>query len=83
MLEKISFLDDKNEEVELYVLEETRINGVNYLLVSESEEEDAECYLFKEVSVNDSGEISYEPVEDERELDYIGRIFQELLDSED
>ena len=32
-----------------YVLEETRINGTNYLLVTDSEEDDeeGECYIFK------------------------------------
>ena len=79
MLEKIAFLDDENKEVELYVLDETKVGGVNYLLVSESDDEDSDCYIFKEVSVDDD-EISYEPVDDDRELEYIGKIFQELMD---
>ncbi len=81
MLEKIAFLDDENKEVELYVLDETKVGGVNYLLVSESDDEDSDCYIFKEVSVDDD-EISYEPVDDDRELEYIGKIFQELMDAE-
>ena len=81
MLEKIAFLDDENKEVELYVLDETKVGGVNYLLVSESDDEDSECYIFKEVSEADD-EISYEPVDDDRELDYIGKIFQEMMDAD-
>jgi uncharacterized protein YrzB (UPF0473 family) len=83
MLEQITFLDDEDQEVKLYVLGETAVGGVNYLLVSESDDEDAECYIFKEVRVSDTEEVSYEPVEDDRELEYIGRIFQELLDEDE
>jgi len=36
---KIIFTNDDGEEDELYVLEETRINGVNYLLVSDEEDD--------------------------------------------
>lgn len=83
MLEKIGFLDDDDQEVWLYVVAETKAGGVNYLLVSETDDEDAVCYIFKEVSVSDEDEVSYVPVEDDRELAYIGAIFQELIDEED
>lgn len=83
MLEKITFLDDEDQEAELYVLEETKVGGVNYLLVSESDDEEAVCYIFKEIRVSETDEVSYEPVEDDRELEYIGGIFQELIDEED
>lgn len=82
MLEKIAFLDDENNEVELYVIDETKVGGVNYLLVSETDDEDGLCYIFKEVCEDDE-EVSYEPVEDDRELEYIGKIFQELIDDEE
>lgn len=83
MLEKITFLDDEDQEVQLYVLEETKVGGVNYLLVSEADDEEAVCYIFKEIRVSETDEVSYEPVEDDRELEYIGGIFQELIDEED
>ena len=79
MLEKITFLGDDNQPVELFVIMDTKINGVNYLLVSESDDEDAECIILKEISESETEEVSYEPVEDDRELEYIGSIFQELL----
>ena len=46
--EKITLQTDTGEAVDFYVLEETRINGMNYLLVtdSEDEDEDGECYIF-------------------------------------
>ena len=51
MEEKITLQTDTGESVDFYVLEETRINGMNYLLVTDSEEEeDGECYILKDVS---------------------------------
>ena len=53
MEEKITLQTDTGEAVDFYVLEETRINGMNYLLVTDSEEEeDGECYILKDVSTS-------------------------------
>ncbi|MDO4296671.1 MAG: DUF1292 domain-containing protein, partial [bacterium] len=80
---KIRLLAD-GEEVEFYVLEETRINGMDYLLVTDSEEdEDGECYLLKDTSKDEEEEALYEFVEDDAEIDYLFRIFSELLGDED
>ena len=67
MEEKIVLTDDEGNKVEMYVVEETRINNVNYILVTE-EGDDEEVRPF---------------VEDDSELDYIGRIFSELLEDID
>ena len=73
-MEMITFTDDNGEEVNLYVFEETKVAGVNYLLVSESMDTDAEMYIFKEVFTSEDGEeLSYEPVEEDSELEYIGK----------
>ena len=49
--EKITLQTDNGEAVDFYVLEETRINGMNYLMVTDSNEgEDGECYVLKDVS---------------------------------
>ena len=52
MEEKIVFIDDDGNEVEMFVIEETRINNVNYILVTndDGESEEAEAYIFKDVS---------------------------------
>ena len=43
MEQKIVFFDvETNEEIEFYVIEETRINNTNYLLVTEDAEDDTE-----------------------------------------
>ena len=83
MTEKIKFtVEETGEEVELYVVEETRINGVNYLLVTESEEdeEEGEAYIFKDVSLETEAEAIYEMVEDENELNAVSKVFAELLE---
>lgn len=84
-MEKITFVGDDNENLEFYVLEETRINGVDYILVTESddEESDAECYILKDVSKDGDAEAIYEAVEDEAELDAVMNVFGELLEDTD
>ena len=51
-MEKLEFIDENGEKTQFYVIEETRINGINYLLVSESdnEDEEAEAYILKDTS---------------------------------
>ena len=63
MSQTIKFTDvETNEEIEFEVVEETRVNNVNYLLVTEAK---------------------YEIVEDDNELEYISKIFEELLEDVD
>ncbi|MDO5382484.1 MAG: DUF1292 domain-containing protein [Eubacteriales bacterium] len=84
-MEKLTFVTDDNENVDLYVIEETRVNGINYLLVTETDDEDmdGDCYILKDTSAAESSEASYEFVEDDTELTAVGKIFEELLDEED
>ncbi len=79
--EKITLQTDDGESVDFYVLEETRINGMNYLMVTDAEDEDeeGECYILKDVSGADESEAVYEFVENDDELDYLFKIFTELL----
>ena len=43
-MEKIKFsFADGEDAAEFFVLEQTRISGVNYILVADSEEDDGEC----------------------------------------
>lgn len=80
--EKITLETDTGEPVDFYVLEETRINGMNYLMVTDSEEDDeeGECYILKDVSKAEDSDAIYEFVENDDELDYLYRIFTELLE---
>lgn len=82
MEEKIVFETDEGE-VLFYVLEETRVAGVNYLLVTDSEEEEADCYILKDVSAENETEAVYEMVEDDATLEALAKIFGELLENTD
>lgn len=82
-MEKIKFaLEGYEEAVEFYVLEETRISGRDYLLVTEDEEneEDQEVLILKDLSEDGDPEALYEIVEDEEELKAISKVFMEMID---
>ena len=66
-----------------YVIEETRLGASNYLLVADSDDEDAECLILKDTSRDEDPEAVYELVEDETELDAVSKVFEELLSDED
>lgn len=70
---------DTGEEIELYILEQTCINGVNYLLATEEETEDSEAWILKELSTEEN-DLIYEFVEDDVEFDAIARVFEEMLE---
>ena len=68
-MEKIKFaFGDGNGEDEFFVLEQTKINGATYILVTDSEEDDAECLILKETGVEEQTDKMYEIVEDDTEL---------------
>lgn len=81
-MEKIEFKID-DETVEFYIIEETKINNINYILVTEQEEGDAEAFILKDMSETEDEEAIYEIVEDDEELGYVSNIFSEILDDID
>lgn len=80
MDEKIIFVDDSGNEIEFYVIEQTELNGITYLLVADSPEDEGECFLFKDVSEKEDAEAVYVPVEDDVELEALTKVFAELLE---
>ena len=85
-MEKLTFVTEDQESVDFYIIEETRVNGINYLLVTESEDEEDEeagAYILKDTSKAEDTEAVYEFVESEEELDAVSRIFAELLEDMD
>ena len=80
----VSFLSEDGEHIKLSVLEETKINGISYILVTDSfEGEDGECYIMKDISNGDSEDANYIFVEDENELDVVFEIFEKMMDDID
>ena len=49
-MEMLTFRDEKGNAAEFFILEQTRINGADYLLVADSEEEDGECLILKDTA---------------------------------
>ena len=83
-MEKITFtFADSEKSVEFFVLEQTRIGGMNYLLVTDSEEDDGEALILKDLSKDGEQEALYEIVEDDDELEVISKIFSQMLEDID
>lgn len=83
-MEKIQFMFDGTEEaVDFFVLEQTKVNGVTYILVTDSEEDDAECLILKDTSAQEAIDSLYEIVEDDVELMAVSKVFEELLEDVD
>lgn len=83
MEDKIILTADDGTEAEFYVIEETRLGGNDYLLVADSDDDDAECLILKDTSRAEDPDAVYELVEDETELDAVSKVFEELLSDED
>lgn len=82
--DEITFTTEDGETVVFQVLEQTRLGGVDYLLVSTgNEEEEEEALILKDISQPTDEEAIYDIVEDDRELEMVAGIFRELLDDID
>lgn len=79
-MEKICFSLSESETAEFYVLEQTMIGGISYLLVTDSEDEEAEALILKDLSAQGDAEAVYEIVEDDQELKAVSKVFQEMLE---
>ncbi len=82
---KITLRTEEGERLDFFVVEETRLAGRSYLLVTDAEdaEADGECYILKDTSAPEDPEASYEFVVDEQELNALFTIFTQLLDDAD
>lgn len=79
-MEKIIFSPDGEEQVEFYVLEQTRLGGFNYILVSDVEEGDGDALILKDMSEETDTEAVYEIVTDDSELEAVATVFENLLE---
>jgi hypothetical protein len=82
-LEKIIFSPNGEEQVEFYELEQTRIGGFNYILVSDVEDGDGEALILKDLSEENDTEAVYEIVSDDSELMAVASVFENLLEDVD
>ncbi|MCR4961469.1 MAG: DUF1292 domain-containing protein [Lachnospiraceae bacterium] len=82
-MEKIVFTGNEGDALEFYVIEKTTLGGVDYMLVTESESEDGEAYVLKDLSKTEEAEGVYAIVDDENELEAVGQVFKSLLEDVD
>ncbi len=83
MVDKIKFETEDGEIVEFYVEEQTKVNGVQYLLVTDSMEDEADAYILKDLSAETDMDANYVMVEDDVELEAISQVFIQMLDDVD
>ena len=79
-LEKIMFHPEGEEPVEFYVLEQTRIGGVDYILVTDVEEGDGEALIMKDMSGDGEEEGVFTIVSDDEELAAVAGMFENMLE---
>ena len=79
-LEKITFQPEGENPVDFYVLEQTRIGGINYILVTDFEEGDGEALILKDLSKDGEEESVFAIVSDDDELSVVAGVFESMLD---
>lgn len=81
---KVEFTTDTGEKVEFYIIEQTRLNNINYLLVADSLVDEAEALILKETYEGaDATDFVYNIVDDDAEMDAISGVFAQMLDDVD
>lgn len=83
-MEKATFYLQDGTKEEFFLLMDTTLSGVTYVLASETdpdEGDEIDCLIFKKTG-EDGSDAIYEPVEDDDELMAVHMVFVELLDEE-
>lgn len=79
-MEKLKFELEDGTTVDFFVEEQTRVGGVNYLLVTDSQDDEADAYILKDISGEQEAVANYVMVEDETELIALSKVFEEILE---
>ena len=82
-LEKITFRPEGEEPVEFYVLDQTRIGGHNYTLVTDVVEGEGDGLFLKDMSLDCEDESIYDVVSDDEELEAVSGVFADMLEDID
>jgi len=83
MADKIMFQPEDSEPVEFFVIEQTKLSGITYILVTDVEEGDGDALILKDLSSDKATESVYEIVTDETEMDAVAQMFESLLEDVD
>ena len=76
-------VSENDENIVFNVIEETKLNGINYILVTSTDEESDECYIMKDISSPHNEEADYIFVEDDNELEAVFDIFEKIMAEDD
>lgn len=81
-MQSVTFTNEDGETIECYVLEQTMLGGINYILVTDSEEdEEATAFIMKENAKQENDEYAvYDIVDDGAELQAVAKVFAELME---
>ena len=79
-MEKIVFETEGEGPVEFYVLEQTRIGGMDYILVTDAEEGTGEALILRDISQSGETEAVYEIVTEDKELNAVAAVFEDMLE---
>ena len=82
-MDKIKLQLEDGTEAEFYVEEQTRVNGTDYLLVTDSMDDEANAYILKDSSEETDPEADYVMVEDDVELEAMSKVFSQMMDDVD
>ena len=82
-MEKLVFQGKDGDSAEFYVLEQTRIGGHNYILVTDVEEGDGDALILKDMSQDGEEESIYDVVSDDEELEAVSGVFADMLEDVD
>ena len=81
--EKVVFKSEDGENLEFHIVEQTTINNIRYILATDVMDDEVAYILNETFSDSAKEESVFEFVEDERELDAISKVFEQLLDDID
>ena len=79
-MDKIMFRPEGEEPVDFYVLEQTRLGGKDYILVTDAPEGDAEALILRDMSDSGDTEAVYEIVTEDEELNAVAAVFENMLE---
>lgn len=72
--------DDSAQTVDFYVIDEAKLAGKTYLLVSDTEDGDGDALLLWENPDGEDGDPVYEIVDDDNEISAALMLFKDELD---
>ncbi len=83
-METVVFDGEDGSELEFGILEQTRVGGVDYLLVIDPDEAENEngsaAYILKDISEDGDKDGCYVFVEDDTEYDAVYKVFAAMLE---